>query len=554
MQTSIDYVNHVGIVKELNLYSTLNETQKKYEERFEAVYAKAQEADVTLESAKEFLNSLSRRERIALQKFEGLAELFDVDSLSDEGAYNLLVHRYEKYDWNNDGETQIGEGSVLQTIPQNMDDESKKAWVEAINAMGEDALAVMSVSLTLNEEFLKHQIAQRLSRMSDSELDEMQEYASFDVREFIQETLLKPYTPQTITFLDIMEKIDGVINPINGAYSSPEKTLAEENESALAKAIQETKTTEEIIAEYRAKPGQNGIAYEGMYEQTQADFLAKHEEYFEQEYELYDKYKESFTPLYSNYAKEKADAIKRELRAQFPDLQEMRRKAYYGGSQEDKEAWEDTFFDYQAYNKYLKEKYDMEISPNMMMAGLTPQSTKAYNHAVYDALEEGLSVEEATAKARQVLSIFGDNEALTFTLMFFSGYEHDDAEPVEEEIDYDKQIDLRDVGFEHNFSNDAYVETYGKDSTGVKSRIMYDIKLYSFLLENDELVDKKLEELKARAYETQDGKAWYDFQNESGNFNEAFKASFKERYERALYSKEIYDKYADRIFSSEEES
>jgi hypothetical protein len=334
--------------------------------------------------------------------------------------------------------------------------------------------------------------------------------------------------------------------------STTEDTSEEPLANAIEETQKETRTPEEIIAQYRAMPGMSGVAYEGMFEEIQADFLAKHESYFEEEYELYEKYKDVFTPLYSNYTDQKADAIMNELVAQFPDYKETMQKAYYGGSEEDKEAWEDMFYDYQAYNKYLREKHDLEMSPNTIMGAMTPESTKAYNYAVYDALEQGVSVEEATKKAQQLLSVFGDSKAQGLKLMFFGGYEDylksDTENIVEEEIDYDKQIDLRDVGFEHNFWSDAYVEVYGKDSIGVKSRIMYDIKLYSFLLENEDLIDRKLDELKERAYLTENGKDWYDWQNENGKFNEEFKAPFLERYERAVYAKEIYDKYSSKIY------
>ena len=67
--------------------------------------------------------------------------------------------------------------------------------------------------------------------------------------------------------------------------------------------------------------------------------------------------------------------------------------------------------------------------------------------------------------------------------MFFSGLPEDieaATEVPDEDIDYNKQINLSDYGFEHNFWSDAYLNTYGNDSEGVKSRIMYDLEIYSF--------------------------------------------------------------------------
>lgn len=596
MENSVDYINHVNIVKDLNLYTTVRENQKPFEDKFEAIYAQAKEANVKLGDAKDFLAELSRDELRTLQKYEGLADSINVDSLSDEGAYNLLVHAYEEYDFNGDGAVMIGIAKTLSHIPQNMDDEAKKVWVKTLNAMGDDLMAISVMTMSLNEEYTKHQIAQHLSQMSDAQIDKMQESASFDIRAFIDEALSKPYSPETLSILDILDQVDNILKQ-DGHKSSPQLIEATQRlKEALLNAIEEVKveakaqkisteqeleikqevtdtknkpkeeplavaietakveirTPEEIIAEYRAMPGQSGIAYEGMFEEQKAASLAKHETYFIEEYEHYEKYKDIFTPIYSNYTTEKANKIGQELNAQFPEFEAMREKAYMGGNEQDKEAFEDMFWDYQAYNKYLREKYDLDMSSGGFMAA-SKESSKAYNFAVYEGLENGLSIGEATQKAQSLLSTFGGSEAQSFSLMFFSGLPKDieaATEIPEEEIDYDKQINLSDYGFEHNFWSDAYLDTYGNDSVGVKSRIMYDIKLYTFLLENENIVDTKLAELKDRAYETENGKNWYDWRNEDGKFNERFKSSFQEKYDNALYAKEILEKYGDKIFDN----
>lgn len=336
--------------------------------------------------------------------------------------------------------------------------------------------------------------------------------------------------------------------------SSLEKLLATKEVDKTENVTQkETRTPEEITAEYRAMPGQAGIFYEGMFEEQQAAALAKHEPYYKKEYEHYEKYKDVFTPIYSNYTTEKAKNIGRELNAQFPEFQAMREKAYMGGTEQDKEAFQDMFWDYQAYNKYLREKYDMDMTSFGFNAA-SKESSKAYNFAVYDSLESGMSIKEATAKAQGLLETFGGREAQGFSLLFFSGLPEDIEATtkmrVEDVIDYDKQIDLRKYGIEHNFWSDTYLDSFKNDSLGVKSRIMYDIKLYSFLLENNEVVDNELAALKERAYKTEYGQKWYDSRNENGSFNETFKSSFQPKYDHAIYAKEIYDKYSDRIFDN----
>lgn len=592
METSTAYSNHVNIVKDLHLYNTLNKRQRENEKQFEEIYERAKDVDVKLDTAKDFLNDLSRSELRTLQRFEGLADPIDIDVLSDEGAYNLLVHRYEKYDWNDNGTTEIGEARVLMSIPKHMDDEAKKTWVKALNTMGDDFMAVGVITMSLNDEYNKRRIAEHFSNMSDSEIAKMQESASYDIKSFIEETLSRPYNPKIITFMDILNKIDGIIDASDGGQASAamiestqrlkeailqaqedvktermtlekellikqesQEILAKEKDEPLAVAIEsikETRTPDEIIAEYRAMPGQGGIAYEGMFEERIAASLAKHEPYFKREYENYEKYKDIFTPIYSNYTTQKANAIGRELNAQFPEFQAMRDKAYLGGTQEDKDAFEDMFWDYQAYNKYLREKHNMDMSSGGFNAA-TKESSKAYNYAVYDSLESGLSIGEATKKAQGLLSVFGGREAQAFSLMFFRGLPEDIEKATQiapEEIDYNKQIDLRKEGFEHNFWTDAYLDTFEDDSFGIKSRIMYDIKLYSFLLENNDLVNRKLDELKERAYETANGKDWYDWKNDDGKFNENFKSGFESKLEIAEYAQTIHDKYADKIFNN----
>ncbi|MFA7501262.1 MAG: hypothetical protein WCY85_09710, partial [Sulfurimonas sp.] len=272
MENSIDYINHVNIVKDLNLYNRVRENQKPFEDKFEVIYAQAKEADVKLSDAKEFLSELSRDELRTLQKFEGLADAIDVGSLSDEGAYNLLVHDYEKYDFNGDGAVMRGAAKTLAHIPEHMDDEAKKAWVKALNAMGDDLMGISVMTMSLNEEFNNRQIASHLSQMSDAQIDKMQESASFDIRAFINETLSKPYSPKTLSVLDVLDEVDAKINSTDGGYSSPEliKSL-ERLREALQNAIEEVEakaqklsTAEELEIKQEIKENKNEVKEEPL--------------------------------------------------------------------------------------------------------------------------------------------------------------------------------------------------------------------------------------------------------------------------------------------------
>ena len=581
METGATYTQHKSLMQNYTIGDGRKEYQAPFAEAFEKIYEEADEEDIKLSNAKEFLSSLDRSELRTVQKYNGLADAIDIGALSAEGAYNLLVHDNEQFDFDNDGIMEVGAGRSLMPIPRNMPADVKAAYIEALNSLdGREKLMAMTISFDI----------ERLKSLLNN----------------------TPYTPSTIDYDYIQNRVDDILDPNRPGFASEEfkgivqkfwdnfKSAFEdlkndsdeplENESTtvledyitsseyiailnellktdekevgsletllatLSKIEQDkqARTPEEIIAEYRAMPGQGGIFYEGMFEEQRAASLARHEPYFKAEYEHYEKYKDIFTPIYSNYTTQKANTIAKELNAQFPEFQAMREKAYRGGTEEDKAAFEDMFWDYQAYNKYLKEKHNMDMSTGGFMAA-TKESSKAYNYAVYDALESGLSIKEATSKARSLLSSFGGGEAQAFSLMFFMGYPEDIEEATqipEEEIDYDKQIDLRDYGFEHNFLMNSYRDNFENDLDGIKARIMYDIELYSFLLQNNELVDRKLDELKERAYTTEYGKEWYDDRNEDGGFNERFKSSFQEKHENALYAQKIFDKYADKIFDN----
>lgn len=463
------------------------------------------------------------------------------------------THSYSVY--TNDKATKQQDSYNAAEYRSVVEEEEVKAYSVFDNFL-QDLLVTNATQLqsTLMQDTLKQKVNEYAQVM-------LQKSGDMPQNELEAEKLLAHYKNELL-----QEYKESIANATNTSISAQQQAiiqlLMEENtkkESSLEKLLsateaptptQKTKTPKEIIAEYRAMPGQGGIAYEGMFEEQQAAALAKHEPYFQKEYEHYEKYKDIFTPIYSNYTTQKANKIIQELNAQFPEFQAMREKAYMGGTEQDKEAFEDMFWDYQAYNKYLREKYDMDMSTGGFMAA-TKESSKAYNYAVYDALESGLSIEEATTKARSLLTTFGGAEAQTFSLMFFSGYPEDmeaATQAPQEEIDYDKQIDLREYGFEHNFWTDTYLSSFNDDFEGIKAKIMYDIELYSFLLENNDLIDKKLDELKERAYKTEYGKEWYDDRNEDEKFNERFKSSFQEKYDNALYAKEIHDKYADKIF------
>lgn len=135
MQITTQYEEHVSIAKELKHDKSFYEVREPYKEDFQKIHDDAKNKGVNISNAKEYLESLSNEELSTLQNYTRLANEIDVDTLSDEGAYNLLLDHYEKYDFNNDGLVEDGEGKVLPLIPAHFSNSEKKALVDTFNSM-----------------------------------------------------------------------------------------------------------------------------------------------------------------------------------------------------------------------------------------------------------------------------------------------------------------------------------------------------------------------------------------------------------------------------------
>lgn len=208
------------------------------------------------------------------------------------------------------------------------------------------------------------------------------------------------------------------------------------------------------------------------------------------------------------------------------------------------------FIEYQAFNSYLHDKYDLDFG--LGFPGFSPEGARAYNYAVYEQLEAGMSIEEATQYARGIAMTFGGREASGFQMMGLMGYPEDMEAAMatpesEKEIDYATQIDLRKYGIDHNFAFTNYEWIFGTDKEGIKQRIGYELELYTFLLEHENVVDASIEALAERSPE------WFEWKNEHGSYAENLKAQFQHGYEIATLAQRIFDKYGDRIFQEDTE-
>lgn len=191
METRADYQNYMSIMQSYRTPQGRKDYQAPFAESFELIYAKAQEEDVKLSNAKNFLESLSQSELKTLQKYAGLAESIDINSISAEGAYNLLMHDNEQYDFDGNGTAEVGIGKHLLAVPKNMPPEVQAAFVSAMNSLeGKDRFAAMILTFD----------PARIDALINN----------------------KPYTPTNMDYDYLKNRIDDILNPKNGGYTSEE--------------------------------------------------------------------------------------------------------------------------------------------------------------------------------------------------------------------------------------------------------------------------------------------------------------------------------------------
>lgn len=137
MNISTYYTQHVEVMKQLKMSNSFYEAREPYKEGFEQIYTQAKDENVTISTAKYFLNSLSKEELGTLQHHALLVNDINVNTISEEGAYNLLLHHYEQYDFDEDGYVSTGEGKHTSWLPRNTPQKEKEVLVETLNEMDE---------------------------------------------------------------------------------------------------------------------------------------------------------------------------------------------------------------------------------------------------------------------------------------------------------------------------------------------------------------------------------------------------------------------------------
>lgn len=189
MQTSTNYESYLNSMKMYETTQGRKDYQAPFAEGFEVIYDKAKEEEIGLSNAKEFLQGLSSKEVKILQKYSGLADSVNVDTLSAEGAYNLLLHDKEQYDFNGDGVAEVGIGKHMLPVPINMPTDVRDAYISAMNSLsGKDRL--MSSMLTMDP-------ARLASRLNN-----------------------EPYSATRMDYNYLKTAVDNALNPTGGAFTS----------------------------------------------------------------------------------------------------------------------------------------------------------------------------------------------------------------------------------------------------------------------------------------------------------------------------------------------
>lgn len=98
---------------------------------FEEIYKKAK--DIKPDDAKEFLNSLSASEMETIREYQSLANPIDIGIISSEGAANLLLHRYEQIDFDDDGLTEVGLAKTFGLFNQDMSQDFRSSVISALS-------------------------------------------------------------------------------------------------------------------------------------------------------------------------------------------------------------------------------------------------------------------------------------------------------------------------------------------------------------------------------------------------------------------------------------
>ena len=219
MNIPSNYEQHVNITKELKMADSFYEVREPHKEAFEEISNEAKEKGIDISTAKDFLNSLTKEELSTLQHYTLLVDDINVSELNDEGAYNLLLHHYEKYDFDQDGLISNGIGKSTSLLPVNMPSDEKEILVQTLNGMDE------------KERF------KTLLMINPPQLQVMEDG-----------TIMGKENDTYMNYEAISNRVYRILNPQPGEYASPEfQSLMSSFLDLYTKNIEQKKEQEEHV-------------------------------------------------------------------------------------------------------------------------------------------------------------------------------------------------------------------------------------------------------------------------------------------------------------------
>lgn len=171
-------------------------------------YKKAYVENINLKNAKEFINKLNNYESDILQAYSNLKSDITPETLTDEAAYNLIMHSYEQYDFDDDGFKEVGQMIELRDFVQDMNSDTKQAYIQTLQSIKKSThRALLNDILDFERDILNQRIAKKLQEMSPEEIAQLREIRDFDSNSFINMFINEPIKHQCITIDTLLEKI-----------------------------------------------------------------------------------------------------------------------------------------------------------------------------------------------------------------------------------------------------------------------------------------------------------------------------------------------------------
>lgn len=234
MKAPVQYLGHTEIMADYYGSFGKSSAGTNVQQDFERIYEDA--LAVKYGKAKRYLAGLDPAQMETIRAFHHLAKDIDIAALDEEGAYNLLVHRYEQLDFDGDGLVKNGIGTMIPAFPQDMPNNLKSSIVDALQQLKNEGLddfrdispVTMMLSFKFNAHAMLAQLKDKPGPWENIQLSKPN--YDYSVLTEMQENLHHPtggaYAPQEYVerFDRFMEILDKIIEAKGGDIKSGEAT------------------------------------------------------------------------------------------------------------------------------------------------------------------------------------------------------------------------------------------------------------------------------------------------------------------------------------------